>query len=67
MNPGSGPDKIIEASSYIATKLTDAVKIRSLDGVKGSMQPISIYTVFNQVAKRIPNNIALGFIKLIVN
>lgn len=62
MNWIYGPDKLMEASSYIATKLSDAVKIRSNVNNAKLMQPISIYSMFHQVVAKVPNHIALGYI-----
>lgn len=62
MDLNEGPDKLIETSSYISTKLTDAVKLRSGAVEHGLTQvkPISIYSIFQNTVEKAPDKIALG-------
>ena len=59
-----GPDHVLPANSYTATKLHESVKLRynSLNKLK----PTSLHTIFKQRVDKTPNHAALGIFMVIL-
>jgi hypothetical protein len=56
----SGPDSLAPADSFIASKLTDSVRLRIDDILDPTYAPISIYTAFKNTTEKNPSHPALG-------
>ena len=57
-----GPDQLSPSNTHVTWLLDQAVKLRADDDEIASDPPVSVVTVFKEVAEKYPNRIALGLL-----
>ena len=55
----SGPDQVLDTSSYVTSNIDSAVKLR-LDDSTEQLLPMSLPTMLMNAAEKSPNQVALG-------